>query len=55
MASFCWWPGGGYLAVHGSKAPSGNSLASAERMEQILMLPMALGEVLFAFWLIVRG
>jgi hypothetical protein len=45
----------GYLAVHISKTLIGLQGEVVHVMETALMVPMALGEILLAFWLIIRG
>jgi hypothetical protein len=45
----------GYLVVHISKTLPIVPSETVDLMESILMLPMALGEILFAIWLIVKG
>lgn len=47
--------GASYIFVHGAKQLSLFDPALMTRVENILSLPMALGEMLFAVWLIYRG
>lgn len=47
--------GVGYLVVHISAAMPSIPAETVDLLESILMLPMALGEILFAIWLIARG
>lgn len=45
----------GYLVVHISRALSGIPADTVDLIESILMLPMALGEILLAIWLVIKG
>jgi hypothetical protein len=45
----------GYLIVHISKTLIGLPEETVSTMETILMAPMALGEILLAIWLMIRG
>jgi len=45
----------GYLVVHISRALPAIPEVTVDTIESILMLPMALGEILLAIWLIVKG
>jgi len=45
----------GYMAIHISVNFTGLNEGVLSMMEKILMAPMALGEILLAFWLIIRG
>lgn len=47
--------GVGYLVVHISEAMHSIPAETVALLESVLMLPMALGEILFAIWLIARG
>jgi len=50
-----FFAGVGYLVVHVSKTLIGLPENTVNTMETILMAPMALGEILLAIWLIVKG
>lgn len=45
----------GYLVVHISGAVPSVPTETVDLMESILMLPMALGEILLAAWLLIKG
>jgi hypothetical protein len=44
-----------YIVLHSSKSILGVEEDLVKLMEQVAMIPMTLGELLFAFWLIIRG
>ncbi|MDF2159100.1 DUF4386 domain-containing protein [Algoriphagus sp. CAU 1675] len=44
-----------YVGIHSAKAFLPNSESLVKEWETILMLPMALGEIAFAVWLVIRG
>jgi hypothetical protein len=44
-----------YIVVHSAKSILGVEVDLVKLMEQVAMIPMTLGELLFAFWLIIRG
>lgn len=45
----------GYLLVHISRAMPAIPVETVDLIESILMFPMALGEILLAVWLIIKG
>lgn len=44
-----------YVLVHSGRSLLGLEESLVNTMERLLSIPMALGEILFAFWLIIRG
>jgi hypothetical protein len=44
-----------YIVVHSARSFLGVDEDLVQRVEQVTSIPMALGELLFAFWLIIRG
>ena len=50
-----WISGLSYFAVHGARALLPAYEIQIASVEQVLTIPMALGEMIFAFWLMIRG
>ncbi|MEQ9230796.1 MAG: DUF4386 family protein, partial [Cyclobacteriaceae bacterium] len=44
-----------YIGVHGAKAFMGHQNEQILKIEMILSLPMAIGEIAFAVWLVLKG